>query len=72
MPKEYESFSNSKKLFFIIGLVVFGGMFLTSVIDGEYYAGKGQLLEYRLFILGSAFIYYVLGYFLIRKGGVRD
>ncbi|MCM3574049.1 MULTISPECIES: hypothetical protein [Mesobacillus] len=71
MPKEYQPFS-SKKVFIIIGLVVFGGMFLTSVIDGEYYAGKGQLLEYRLFILGSAFIYYVIGYFLIRKARVRD
>lgn len=70
MPKEYQPFS-SKKVFFIIGLVVFGGMFLTSVIDGEYYAGKGQLLEYRLFILGSAFIYYVFVYFLIMKARVR-
>lgn len=49
---------NSRKLFNLIGLMIFGGMFLTSVIDAQYYSEKNQLKEYRLFILGATIIYY--------------
>lgn len=43
----------------VIGVIVFGGMALTSIIDANYYSEKNQLTEYRLFILIAAAVYYI-------------
>lgn len=58
----------NKKMLYIIGIVIFGGMFLTSIIDADYYSKDNTLLEYRLFIFGTTVIYYLVVYFFYRKG----
>ncbi|MED1602779.1 hypothetical protein [Alkalihalophilus marmarensis] len=51
----------TKKLLYIFGVIVFGGMLLNSIIDAgiylEYYSVE-KLWEYRLFIAGGAVVYY--------------
>lgn len=61
---------NMKKLMYLIGMMIFGGMFLTSIIDAnfyvEYYSSE-KLWQYRIFIGVSALIYFGLVFVLNRK-----
>lgn len=44
---------------YTIGIAVFGGSFLASIIDANKYSNY-DLWEFRLFLAGSAVIYYSL------------
>lgn len=47
--------------------MIFWGMFLTSIIDADYYSKEGNLLEYRMFILGLSVFYYITDFIAYRK-----
>ncbi|MFP3887322.1 hypothetical protein HPB58_16855 [Priestia filamentosa] len=47
-----------RKLLNIIGLVIFGGLVLTIITNPPH--STNEIKEFLLFIVGSAFIYYVL------------
>lgn len=51
---------------YTIGIAVFGGSFLASIIDANKYSNY-DLWEFRLFLAGSAVIYYSLVFFFNRN-----
>ncbi|MBP3949545.1 hypothetical protein [Bacillus suaedae] len=55
------------KLLYWFGLIVFGGMYLTAIIDGHHYAEKGYLMSYLFFITGCAIIYYAIVFLFDQK-----
>jgi len=59
--------NSNLKLFVLIGVMIFGGMLVTSIVDADYYNKKNQLLEYRLFILSAAVVYYSCLALIMRK-----
>jgi hypothetical protein len=61
---------NTEKLLYMIGFIIFGGMFLSSIIDATFYIEEyspARLLEFRLFAGGGAIVYYALVFLMNRK-----
>lgn len=56
-----------EKLLYWFGLIVFGGMYLTAIIDSHHYAEKGYLMSYLFFITGCVIIYYAIVFLFDRK-----
>ncbi|MDE5413364.1 hypothetical protein [Alkalihalobacterium chitinilyticum] len=66
----YKQPMSTKKLMYMIGLFIFGGMLLASIIDSSLYLEKysaAKLWEFRLFTIGSAAVYYGLVFLMNRK-----
>ncbi|WP_026674792.1 hypothetical protein [Alkalihalobacterium bogoriense] len=62
----------TKPFLYVIGLFIFGGMALTSMIDASFYIEKysvEKLWHYRIFIMCSAVVYYSLVILYYRKRG---
>lgn len=57
---------NTKKALNLIGAIVFGGWFLTSIIDADKYSTY-TLWEFRFFIIGCTVVYFLVVYFFKRR-----
>ncbi|KMJ55289.1 hypothetical protein AB685_28035 [Bacillus sp. LL01] len=61
---------NTEKLLYMIGFIIFGGMFLSSIIDANFYIEEyspARLLEFRLFAGGGAIVYFTIVFLMNRK-----
>ncbi|WP_216827542.1 hypothetical protein [Alkalihalobacterium elongatum] len=59
-----------KKLLYLIGIFIFGGMLLASIIDANLYVEKysrAKLWEFRFFTVGSAIFYYLMVFILNKE-----
>lgn len=61
---------NIEKLVYFIGLVIFGGLFLDSLLNAGKYTDEA-LLQYRIFVLVAAVIFYAIVYLYHRVGKSR-
>ncbi|MFN7253423.1 MAG: hypothetical protein ACK4M9_22020 [Anaerobacillus sp.] len=62
----------TKKVSYLIGLLIFGGWFITSLIEAaneKINYSTYTVWEFRFFIIGCAAIYYLVIYYFSRKAG---
>ncbi|QOY36906.1 hypothetical protein AWH56_004455 [Anaerobacillus isosaccharinicus] len=66
---------NTQKALNLIGIIVFGGWFLTSLIEASNNSIKYStytIWEFRFFIISCAVIYYLLVYYFNRKSSKKS